>query len=221
MTVRLKTAPALAVLAAGLMLSGCQAIFVGLEKMFPKEKVSALYKLPGNKTVLVFPDDLQNPVSYPPVKRQLSLQLSDILKRQRIAAQTVAYEKLVDLRSSEPQFNLMGICKIGRKLGADLVVYVNIEQFTLKDNPVDTLWRGRLAGRIKVVDVLKGRLWPDESAGYPVRVVAPLAESTSDTFGGELAKKLADDFAVEVAQLFHDHYVERGRPKQTDSPFDE
>ena len=147
--------------------------------------------------------------------------LGAILKEKGLAADTVAYDRLVDLRSAEPEFNLMSIPKIGRKLGADLVVYVNIEQFMLKDNPVDTLWRGRLAGRVKVVDVLKGRIWPDESAGHPVKVGAPMAESYSDTFGGELAKKLAEDFAVEVAQLFHSHYVERARPEQTDTAFEE
>ena len=222
MTPNLKTACLLAaILAAAALSSGCHIIWVALEKTFPKERVPARFKLPANKTVLVFPDDLDNPLSYPPVKRRLSQKLSAVLEHENIAAKTIPYDRLIELKSNEPEFNLMSILKIGRKLGADLVIYVNIEQFTLKDNPVDTLWRGRLAGRVKVVDVLKGRIWPEESAGYPVRVNAPLAESHSDTFGGELAKKLAEDFAVEVAQLFHAHYVERARPKQTDSPFDE
>lgn len=216
-----KTTTALAAILAAVSLSGCQVIFVALEKMFPKERVPALFSLPGGKTVLVFPDDLQNPLSYPTVKRRLAQKLNAVLMEKRLAGRTIPYERLMELRSAEPEFNLMGICKIGRRLGADLVVYVDIEQFKLKDSPVDTLWRGRLGGRAKVVDVLKGRIWPEESAGYPVKVNTPLAESHADTFGGELAKKLAEDLAVEVAQLFHDHYRERGRPKPTDSPFDE
>jgi hypothetical protein len=209
------------VMLAAPMLSGCQAVWVVLEKMFPKEKVSAKFRLPANKTVLVFPDDLENPVSYPQVKHVLARRLSAILAEKKLAGETVPYERLLELQAAEPDFNLMSIPKIGRRLGADLVVYVNIEQFALKDNPVDTLWRGRFAGRVKVVDVLKGRIWPDESAGCRVKVNAPIADSTSEAFGGEVARVLAESLAVEVAWLFHDHYVERNRPKDTGSIFDE
>ena len=205
-----------AALGMGLLLCGCHALWYGLESLFPKEKVPAKFTLPKGKTVLVFPDDLQNPVSYPPVKRALGNNLGELLTEKKLVAEVVAYSELARLKAREPEFNLMSIPKIGRQLKADLVVYVNIETFTLKDNPVDTLWRGRLAARVKVVDVLKGRIWPDESAGYPVKVTAPAAESNSDAFGGEVAKMLAESLAAEIAQLFHDHYVDRARPKRTD-----
>ena len=217
MTTRSQNACRLAAaLTAALALGGCQLLWVSLERLFPQEKVPAKFKLPAKKTVLVFADDLQNPVSYPPIKRALNEKLSQLLKDKGLVAQTIGYDKLVDLQSASPDFNLMSIPKIGRKLGADMVVYVNIEQFTLKDNLADTLWRGRFSGRVKVVDVLNGRICPEESAGYPVKVIAPAAENTSGTFGGELAKVLAENLAVEVTGLFHDHYVDRARPKRTD-----
>ena len=205
-----------AALAMALLLCGCPALWYGLESLFPQEKVSAKFTLPKGKTVLVFPDDLQNPVSYPPVKRALGNKLGELLTEKKLVSEVVPYAELARLKAREVEFNLMSIPKVGGKLQADLVVYVNIETFTLKDNPVDTLWRGRLSARVKVVDVLKGRIWPDESAGHPVKVAAPAAESNSDAFGGELAKMLGESLAVEIAQLFHDHYVDRARPKRTD-----
>ncbi len=216
-TTRYWLAPALL---AGAFLSGCQGVFVLAEKLFPKQTVPAKFKLPKKKIVLVFPDDLQNPVSYPPIKRRFARKLNELLRQERLAGETIAYEKLVELQAAEPKFNLMSIPKIGRKLGAELIVYLSIEEFTLKDNPVDTLWRGRFAGRAKVVDVVEGRIWPDESAGYPVSVTTPLAESSSEAFGEELAKLLAENLAVEVARLFHSHKVERGRPGKAESAFE-
>jgi len=208
------------VLLAGVFLSGCQGAFVLAEKLFPKQTVPAKFNLPKNKTVLVFPDDLQNPLSYPPVKRRFARKLNELLRQEGLAGETIAYEKLTELQAAEPKFNLMSIPKIGRKLGAELVVYLSIEEFTLKDNPVDTLWRGRLAGRAKVVDVVEGRIWPDESAGYPVEVTTPLAESSSETFGEELARILAENLALEVSRLFHSHKVERGRPAGASGAFE-
>jgi hypothetical protein len=72
-----------------------------------------------------------------------------------------------------------------------------------------------------VVDVNEGRLWPDASAGHPVRVVEPLTENTSETYGAELSRKLAARLAEDICGLFTSHKVDRHQPPQTESSFDE
>ena len=198
-----------------LAFTGCQLIFALAEKLFPKEKVPPSFVLPANRTVLVFPDDIKCPLVYPPAKRTLAEKADKLLIEHSMAAKTIPYDKLIDLRNAEPEFNLMSIPKIGRRLGADLVIYVSIEEFSLKDNPIDTLWRGRLTGKVKVVDVLKGRIWPDESSGFSIKIVEPITDNPSRDYGSQLARKLAERIAEEAIGLFHERYIDRARPKET------
>lgn len=223
MTIKRKTLLLAGAAAAIWLLGGCALPFAILEKMFPKEKIPARFVLPAGKRVLVFPDDMLHPVGYPPVKRVLARRLGELLAEHELVAETIAYDSLVDLRNAETDFNRMAVATVGRRLGAELVVYVSIDGFSLKDMPVDTLWRGRFSCKVRVVDVRNGRLWPDESAGFPVKVVEPIAENTSEAYGAELADKLAKRLAEGVCGLFHEHYVDRARPKEkdTDSVFGE
>ncbi len=196
---------------------GCQLPFAILAKLFPEEKVQPRFVLPSDRTILVFPDDIKCPLVYPPAKRTLAEKVDKLLIAHSLAAETIPYDKLIDLRNAEPKFNLMSIPRIGRRLGADLVIYVSIEEFSLKDNPVDALWRGKLVARVKVVDVLKGRIWPDESAGFPISIAEPMTENTSETYGSQLARKLAERMAEEVCGLFHERYIERAKPKEKET----
>ena len=190
-------------------LGGCQVFAAIAAKMFPNETVPAAYTLPEKQVAVVFPDDLQNPISYPPLKRTLAERLSKQFVEKKLVASTVPYDKLLDLQNAEPEFNRLHVPTVGRRVGAQLVIYVSIEDFRLKDTSADTLWRGRLSARVKVVDVAKGRLWPEESAGRLVSVQQPVKENLSEAFGPELAKSLAEQLADEIINLFHEHEVPR------------
>lgn len=195
-------------LAAG----SCQVPLVLIEQLFPEDKVPAQYKLPEKKVVLAFLDDVSHPLSYPPVKRAFADRANEILKEKKLAADVIGYDKLQDFQSAENDFNRLSVAEVGRKLGADLVIYCTIDDFHLKDTPVDMLWKGRIAGKVRVIDVRKGRLWPDESAGRPVQVSKPAAENPNESFGADLARVLGRELADEAIGLFHEHWVSRHKP---------
>jgi hypothetical protein len=112
----------------------------------------------------------------------------------------------------------MSIATVGRKLGADYVMYINIEQFTLKESAGDTIWHANLEGRLRVVDVQTGkRVWPEESAGHPFKTGMPTMENASPTFAGELTKALCAKTATEICYLFHPHEERRSRPPEKES----
>jgi len=201
---------AAAALCGMLTCGGCGRI-IGpfLAQLFPKKRVAAQFTLPKKKCILVFPDDLKRPVSYPPIKRALVEKLNALLLEKKLAAEVVSYDKLEDLRGSDPDFNLRHVPTIGKRLGADLVIYASIREFKLKDTPVDTLWRGRFAVQVKVVDSRTGRLWPDTSGGHPVAVAEPDTVNASESYGIQLSKALAERLAGEIAGLFHARWVDR------------
>jgi len=194
--------------------AGCQVIPAVLEKMFPKQKVPPKFVLPRDKVLLVFPDDLQNPVTYPPIKRRMAEKIVATLIERKAISKAVDYDELLKLESNRDDFNLLSTPKIARLVGAQVVIYISIDRFSLKDNPIDTLWRGTLSGRVKVVDVEKGQIWPDETGGFPIEIVEPPTDNAYESYGVELANKLADDLAEKVCDLFSFHYVLRSRMRE-------
>lgn len=206
-----------AALLALTLLPGCQAIFAITEKMFPDDRVPPKFKLPEKRKVLVLVDDLERPVSYPPVKIALANRCNELLKEKKLADEIITYDRVLNLQTADKKFNQMAISTIAEKLGADLVIYVNLDEFSLKDDPKETLWHGRLGAKVRVVDA-KARppapatIWPDEHAGFPVRVTEPPTDNNSDIHGELLAKTLANRLADEVVGLFTEHYVPRNKP---------
>jgi len=218
MTTKRSTVLALAVaLAATAACSGCQVFAAGLAMAFPEEKVPAEFELPDAKSskVLIFADDMFNPISYPPAKRALTEKMNQILIEKQLAAEVIPYDRLRDLETAEPDFNRLAVSTVGKRLGADLVIYVLLNPLSLKDNPADSFWRGRFSGRVRVVDThQRRRIWPEESAGREIKVLEPQTENSSPTYDRDLALKLGEHMGVAVAQLFHVHYVDRAQPPQ-------
>jgi len=212
-------ATALAVLLAPLLLSHCScAVFAWLAATFsPPEKVEAQFRPPADKTMLVFVDDILNPVDHEPIKIELTHRLNEHLSANKVAARTVPYDRLADLIASTPNFNLLAISEVGQKLGADLVLYVQIDEFALKDKAATQLWHGNLEATVRVVDVTKGRLWPrNRPAGHSMPPVeTPTATGSSDTNAEEITHTLAAMMADQIAKLFYKHEVPHkvGRPK--------
>jgi len=203
-----------AALAAIVPCSGCQAMAALWTIWFPKEKVAPEFELPDRKStkVLVFPDDMFNPLSYPPAKRAVATRINEIIEDKELAGGVVPYDELRDLQSTESDFNRLSVSTVGRKLGADLVVYVLLQPLSLKDTPADTLWHGRFSARVRVVDVNKGRIWPDEAAGREVAVEEDASDNPAESYGAELARRLGNKLADKIAELFHEHYEDRMRP---------
>lgn len=198
-------------LAASLAMSLCGCAFISwsVAQFAPPQRVKALYKPPAGKTILVFVDDLLHPVSYEPVKAELTERLNKQLTTQKIAGETIPYERLLNLIAATPQFDQLSIGEVGRRLGADIVLYVQVEEFSLKDSPASLLWRGRFAATVRMVDVEVGRLWPEERpGGYPLEPVEISArQEASPTYGAKLARDLAESLAEKIAKLFYDHSI--------------
>jgi hypothetical protein len=194
-----------------LALGGCALVAWTAATFGPPETVPAEYKLPQDKKVLVFVDDIYQPVPYEPFKIELARQLNQQLTARKLAASVVSPEKLQNVL--EGSRKVMAIGEAGQKVGADLVVYVNIENFAMKDDPNLPMWHPQMSCCIRVIDSSEGRLWPNDRAeGRPVGPVeiSPV-EETSAAQGAELANLLAARVADTIAKLFCDSEKTKGR----------
>ena len=181
-------------------------------QMAPPKKYPAKYKLPEGKRVLVFVDDYRQPVNYEPIKEELARRIAKEFTEHKVAMEIIPYERLEDLAYSTRRFREMGIPSVAKKLGAEMVVYVDIRRFSLKENPQSPLWQGRLEVDVKVVDPDKGKIWPkDRPDGYPVIYAdREPSEKLSAGYDVVLAKMVAALTARKLAKLFYDR-VERAK----------
>ena len=189
-------------------LPGCAVFGWIVAKFAPEKKVPAEYEFPAGTTILVFVDDMLHPVDYEPVKIQLTEMLNAQLIAHKVAAKTIPYSRLGEFISATPSFNSLAVSEVGRKLGADMVLYVQIDEFGLRDAAAGAeLWKGRLATSIRLVDVTKGRLWPTDS---PTGHMVPKAETqtvsdSSQARGEQISRELADETADKIAKLFYSY----------------
>lgn len=204
----------LLLMASASTLSGCGlfSYLVANLALLPKE--AALYHLPKDKNILVFPDDVSGQLSYPPLKKLLAQNVAAAMMREKLAASVVPYQKVDELSSQVGQrwYRMddsgMGVAEVTRTVGADLAVYLSIRHFQLKDNPSDPSWRGKITVLVKVVDRDGKRLWPtDRTDGYEVSVDTSPGVEEGATVGQVLTQQLAGMMAEKVTSLFYKHTV--------------
>jgi hypothetical protein len=204
-------------LAGCLSLCGCLSLFGWTVAAFaPPQTVKAKYKLPKGKKVLVLVDDIRDLERFQVVRQPLTRSLNRELTKARVAAETVPFDRVLDLACRQPHFHQMEVKEVGRRLGADIVLYVRVDGFSLRDHEVVTLWHGRLGVTVLVIDVAKGLLWPQDRPGGLALPDIELKEvdNPSEQYGQTVTEDLCRAAADRIAKLFYDHRA----PAQTASP---
>ncbi|MBI5722861.1 MAG: hypothetical protein HZA50_02805 [Planctomycetes bacterium] len=193
-------------LPAAAMSAGCNYLGGFLLAFQPPTPVDAKYKIERGKKILVLVDDPKNIAPYERLKNRMATSLNKQLTDNNVAASTVPHERLTNLMLSTHDFNNLRVSEIGQKLGADIVIYVKLEKFSLKDEPTTTIWNARLGTSVKVVDSRGKKLWPTGQNTFDVEPIELPSEDKSDpNFAEELTNRLADKMADRIAKLFYNH----------------
>jgi hypothetical protein len=190
-------------------LAGCSAAAWTAAQFAPPKKISALYRLPKDRKVLVFVDDYLSEVGYEPIKGLLAEGVNERLAKEELVASTVPYRNLADLATARGTFNELAVSQVGQELGAEVVLYVHIDAFSTKDLPDSPLWHGQFRATVRVVDVKTGRLWPtDRPEGHAVEPVEiPSSDNPAANYEAQLTEEMASAMAERIVNLFRDHYV--------------
>lgn len=221
----IKARPALAVVAllaaACCSLGGCLQLFGWTVALFaPPKKVEAKYKFPKDRTVLVLVDDIRDPVGFQRARQPLTRALNAQLEEHGIAERTLPYARVLELMGSHPDYYSWEPRRTGRRLGADIVLHVKIEAFSLKDHEDSPLWRGQMGATVKVVGVEEGLLWPqDRPGGHPVgRVETEEVDNPSPQYAQKVTEGLCEALADRIAKLFYKHKAPRAGTLSDRSP---
>lgn len=83
----------------------------------------------------------------------------------------VAYNELAEFRSNQPDFSSLSPAKIGKALGADLVLFVMLEDCQLNEIAETDYYKGFLSTQTLLIDTAAGeKLWPKAADSKTVRV---------------------------------------------------
>ena len=175
-------------------------------------KIDALYELDPDRTYVVFVDDMRSRMP----KRSLRAILSRATERELIRNEALPAEQVIPgavaytVIQDESWGDRMSIVDIGRRVGADVIIYVTIDRFQLTRDGISA-WPV-LSARVKVLDTVDNkRLWPGNTIGHMINV-EPLILRMGDMPSGlseraELEERLSDRFGVALAQVFYEYFA--------------
>ncbi len=199
----------------GLLAGGCGALGLAAAKLGPPETVPAQFKL-ANVPTLIMVENYEDPApslsESERVAKYIGIDLhgEDVPEKERVPL--IATTKISDLRSAQPAaFAKMKVSDIGAAVGAEQVIYVDLQYAAVETMTGSQILRGRADGKVKVIDCKTGlTLWPQESAGgIPVAFSTNLKRLAEE---GATAESIKDDtldgFARRVGRLFHKWKVE-------------
>lgn len=201
--------------AAGLALTGCE-IWGFLASGFDPKMVPARHELLDQPT-LILVDDPQQRLGGTTRPAVVANRLAYELTQQEVLTRIVSQQELADLAAElGDAFAATPVDAVGRALGAAQVIYIYVEDVSLRQGPA--VLQPRADVRVKVIDAAASqRLFPAPQAGADLDrgylVVTELPATTeldeARVQRPAILHKLADRAGIDVARLFHKHRREQ------------
>jgi hypothetical protein len=164
--------------------------------------------------LLILVDDDQDLLDSPRTRDYLVAALIREFQTHEINANVIDNRKVNALRQRDPKFEERGCREVGRDVGAEQVLWLQVESFHASTEAQDIQQRPEFAATVKVINALAEkredvRIWPDSMDGHRVIVIetAHLAQSARSL--NELTQHLTTSLAHEIAKLFRDYEVDK------------
>lgn len=201
-TTKRAAATLLLLIGAG-MLPACNIVGAAAYIVEGPPRVAAVTSLDADRPTVIFIDDRSSRVP----RRSLRVIIGQTAEETLIAEKVVKQQNMIAAQSSlraamsEPPDEPLSIADIGLAVGADVVVYVTIDAWTLSKDAGS--FSPLVSARVKITDASsRTRLWPADPQGYVLRVepatrAADLPRSSAERAAAEadLAKRTGEALA--------------------------
>lgn len=168
--------------------------------------VEAMYQLPPDKSIVVFLDDRATVMPRTRLRRKLTMSATQyFLDQPKMTNAIISPDTAIQVTRQEGYGSLMPIDEIGRKAGADLVIYATVTKFSMIDNNMP---KPTAMLNVKVIDSATGeKLWPKGIAAHSMlaQMGAKTDSRYEDTQLEMMADQLAEFTGMRLAQLFFKH----------------
>lgn len=203
------------VLGMGLSLTGagCAALGLAAHVLQPPRKVEAQF-VPTTRPVAVLVESYRVKAAAGGATLTLRDTLASFvveeLRKHRPEGVVLDSHKVYDLRNRDARaFKAMTIDEIGRKLGVEQVIYVDLIRAGVMESTGGDLVRGEMTAMVRVVDSATGRtLWPTEvQDGRAVGVDTPFTRVDDTTNANTVADGITRATADQIAKMFYTYTV--------------
>lgn len=187
--------------------TGCYQMAAAWANITGGEVIEAEYTLTRGP-LLVMIDDTGNIVAQPNALRELHATIAENFLEFDVNRRVIPESELRRLRQTERKIDKMKIREIGEKLGAEQVLYLWVERFTLNAEPGAPLLQGEFALRVKVLSTERTRdvrLWPRSGAGHLCVVTTEPVSEGGEVSASDVATQLGRKLGQKVAALFYEH----------------
>ncbi len=205
-----------ALAAAGTLLvagSGCQIFGVAgvvakaIDDATPKKVYAEYTGLQGKTFAVVVAASQMVQSEFPALVPELTARVTANLAENAGASGFVPAEQVVLFQKQNPRWPLMDREELGKALGGvDRVVFIELDEFRLREPGNRYLWDGQASGMIAVIEA-DGPLAGEYRYQRMIRVGFPDSSGFSqDDFGaGVVASALVSRFSRRAAWMFYDH----------------
>lgn len=200
------------VVAAGAGLGSCNIVGPAAYIIGGQPKVAAQYALSDRPTV-VFVDDPKNLLPDRSLRRLIGDKVSQELMVRKLITTTISPADALAVAGRERFGEQMPIDAIGRAVGAEQVLFIDMVSFSLSPDSVTPRPIG--ACQVKVIDVTnRERLFPSAddgfrgASGYPVQVAmreVSLEHYRTASSRRSMREQLATEIADQITKVFYRH----------------
>ena len=187
--------------------SGAWAYFLGIGR---KTKIEPHFALPEGK-VLVLVDDPGGKVHWPRARDLLGRYLGEELLTHDAAESMISPESVARFRQTDSAFETYAAHRIGRKLGADTIIWLEVRDFFAPTEIQDTSAAAKMTVSVKVLNVReehdrnKVRLWPPDQGGHIMETSLKAVEVNRLKGENASSKELARKSALHIGRLFYQY----------------
>ena len=192
--------------AAVLLVAGCNYLLPASYIIEGPPKAPAAFELPSKRTVVIV-DDKINRMPRVALRVGIGDSVGTHLLENNVVPETITTRDAVALiRRMDTASKPVSIQRICESLGAEQVVYVEIDEFNLSGGREEG--GPEAVALIKVLDITNGsRLWPTAGSEAVQSSLQDINPSLISTSAGrrEVEDKLAEKLGEDIAKLFYAH----------------
>ncbi len=194
------------VVSALLTLVGCNIIGPAGYFIAGPEKIPAVYTLPEDKTTVVFIADRKSVIGDRSLRRRASQTAERLLLDNDAVKDLIDSQAIQDAAAADRFSKPRGIAELGEAVGAQVVVYVAMDDFAL--SPDGVTYQPTATFRVKVVDVeTKERLWPDEPQEWFPMSVSTMTRAQNMPENTTELLKARQDLAERVGRAIGEMFI--------------
>ncbi|MHC4294947.1 MAG: hypothetical protein ACYSTL_05120 [Planctomycetota bacterium] len=195
------------------LLGGCDALGYMLYQIAPPEKMQKVPAefdgLAGRSMAIVIYIDQGVQYEYPYARLGLSSVLAAELKNHIENLTVVDPRRVIAYQAENIRWDMRDKTELGRDLGADYVLLVALDEYTMRERGSVNLYRGRIRGHASLYETARpedqARLWDGDDFAVVYPEHAPTGELGEDD--SKIRYATEKRFAQLVAKKFYIHEV--------------